>query len=82
MADDKENFKPIEDFNFVNAGTYEVYYKLSAKGYNSYVSNESLELIIQPRDAEVLLNAKYVKSSGKYFCYFTTDSHFSQHRPK
>ena len=55
LKNDKNNFKTLEDLETENTGTYEVYYKLSAEGYNSYVSEGTLEFTVVPRNTEIYL---------------------------
>ena len=52
-------FKPAEELSFINAGTYSVYYKLSAIGFNDYVSAESVAFTVAPK--EVALNISDVE---------------------
>ena len=49
-------FKPVSELSFVNAGTYNVYYKISAVGYNDYVSEEKVEFKINPKAINVSVN--------------------------
>lgn len=51
-------FKPAEDLTFINAGTYSVYYKLSAIGFNDYVSSEAINFTVEPKN--VALNVEDV----------------------
>ncbi len=53
LANDKNNFKSIDDLGLVDVGTYNIYYKISAKGYNSFTSSGTLELTIVPRTLTV-----------------------------
>jgi len=49
----KNNFKPLSQLETFNAGTYNLYYRISANGYNSYVSPETFEVTVQPRTFQV-----------------------------
>lgn len=51
--------------NFVkDAGRYDVYFKLSAKGYNDYVSSEPIEVNILPRELIIVVeDLNFVKSA-------------------
>ena len=53
LENDKNNFKSVEDLGLVDAGTYNIYYRLSASGYNSYTSDEVLELTITPKTLNI-----------------------------
>ena len=64
LSTDKNNFKSASDLNLRNAGTYELYYRLSANGYNDFISTDTLELIIQPRTVNVTMLDKYVMKSA------------------
>ena len=55
LENNKNNFKPLKSLKLVNAGTYNLYYRLSARGYNSYTSNGTVELTIKPRDVVVTI---------------------------
>ena len=39
-------FKPASELSFVNVGTYSLYYKLTAEGFDDYVSAEPVEFTI------------------------------------
>ena len=54
---DKDDFD--DEINLKNAGTYYVYYKLSADGYNDYISNESTKLTILPKSINISINDVY-----------------------
>ncbi len=56
LADNKTDFKSIKDLGLVDVGTYNLYYKLSAKGYNTFTSSGTLELTIVPRNLYVYMN--------------------------
>ena len=43
-------FKSASDLSFVNAGTYSVYYKLSAEGYVDFVSENPVEIKINAKN--------------------------------
>lgn len=49
----KSNFKSKNDIGVVDAGTYNLYYKVSALGYNDYVSDEAITVTIAPKDVTV-----------------------------
>ena len=49
-------FKPATELTFVNAGTYNVYYKISAEGYNDYISSEPVQFKINPKTVSVSVN--------------------------
>jgi len=46
-------FKPASELNYVNAGTYNLYYKVSAEGYNDYISSETTALTIAKRNLTI-----------------------------
>ena len=52
---DKQNFVSGTELNIKNAGSYNVYYKITAEGYNDYVSN-SVNLIINKKSITLTLN--------------------------
>ncbi len=64
FEDDKNNFKSAEQLNLVNAGTYNLYYRLSADGYETYTSNGTLELTIQQKDLLVTIQDYNLIKSG------------------
>ena len=46
-AESKESeFKPASELSYINRGHYNVYYKISAEGYNDYVSPEAITIKI------------------------------------
>ena len=47
---DGENFKTFDEMNIVNAGTYEIYYKLSNPNYNDYTGKATF--VIQKADLQ------------------------------
>ena len=72
----KKNFKSLNKFNFVNAGTYKLYYRLSADGYNTYTSKGYLELTIAPRDLEVsLFDYALMKSDTNAEIFFSSSTY-------
>lgn len=56
LSTNKNNFKPASSYNFVDAGTYNLYYRISAKGYKTFTSAGTLELTILPKEIEIDLN--------------------------
>ena len=52
---DRTNFKTAENLNVVNAGSYNIYYKLSATGFNDYISSEAIPVTITPREATIIV---------------------------
>ena len=56
LSEDKGNFKSLNQLATKDAGTYNVYYKLSAKGYNDYISSGTLKFTVHPRPFEVFIN--------------------------
>lgn len=65
LEGDKDNFKSLEELGLKNAGTYCVYYKLTAEGYNTYISEQTLEFTILPREVNVNVRDVYaLKSDG------------------
>ena len=64
LSDDKTNFKPLSELNTSDAGTYHLYFKLSAKGYNDYVSSGTLELTVEQKTLEIILeDYNWIKSN-------------------
>ncbi len=55
LFNDKDNFKSLEDLPAVNAGIYNVYYRLSANGYNSFTSSGTIEFEILPKTLEIIM---------------------------
>lgn len=53
---DNQNFVSAGELNLESAGTYEVYYKLSAEGYNDLVSAEPVSLNIEKKAVTLILN--------------------------
>ena len=71
----KKNFKSFNKFNFVDAGTYKLYYRLTADGYNTYTSKGYLELTIAPRDLEVsIFDYDLMKSDATENITFSTST--------
>lgn len=70
LAEDKKDFKTAEELNLVNAGTYNLYYRLSAKGYETYTSNGTLELTIEQKDLFVTIkDYNLIKSKDQAYDY-------------
>ena len=46
-------YKPASEFAYKNAGEYELYYKISASGYNDYVCSEPVKFEIEKRTVTV-----------------------------
>ena len=62
---DKTNFKQLKDLQTINVDEYEVYYQISADGYNTYVSQNPMRFSITQRPYEVEIeNYNYIKSSN------------------
>ena len=59
LESDKDNFKSLEELGIKNAGTYNVYYKLSAEGYNDYKSTQTIEFTIVPKDVTITVEDVY-----------------------
>lgn len=57
---DEINYKSISEFGFVDAGRYDVFYKLSASGYDDYLSSEAVEFIINPAEITVDVDDVFV----------------------
>lgn len=49
-------FKPADELTYIGAGTYNVYYKLSAVGYNDYVSTQPVEFTVAPKAITVTVS--------------------------
>ncbi len=57
-------FKSLKKLNLVDAGTYNIYYKVSADGYNDYVSKRPVEVIIAKKDFRVsIFDFNLIKSA-------------------
>ena len=56
LEENKNVFLPLNQLPTRNIGTYNVYYKLSAKGYNDYVSSGTIEFTVVPRTLEIVLD--------------------------
>ena len=50
---DKVIYKDADQFSFKDAGTYNLYYKVSAEGYETYASSEAVEFKILPKTATI-----------------------------
>ena len=50
---DQTVYKPASQMELVNAGTYDVYYKVSANGYNTFTSTRPIQMKINKRTATV-----------------------------
>lgn len=60
---DKDDFD--DEINLVDAGTYHVYYKLSADGYKDYISKMSTMLTITPKTIDInIYDLVQFKSEG------------------
>lgn len=55
LEEDRDNFKPLSQIPTKDAGTYNVYYRLSAKGYNDYTSSGTIEFTVLPRTLEIFI---------------------------
>ena len=71
-------FKAASELSFVNADTYNVYYKISAEGFNDYVSTEPVEFTINPAVVTVstineLNTAITNKADGNYVIKLNSD---------
>lgn len=66
-SEDKDGeFKFFKEVDFVDAGTYSVYYKLSAKGYNDYISDEPITFTINQRQVNLKVNdVEWMMSDGE-----------------
>lgn len=53
LESDGKNFKSANKLGLVDAGTYNIYFRLSAKGYKTYTSTGTLELTINQRELNV-----------------------------
>ena len=63
LKENRNDFKSVEDLGIVNVGTYEIYYKISAKGYKPYVSNGTLELTILPSVINIYMSDQVLMKS-------------------
>ena len=52
---DKQNFVSGTELNIKNAGRYNVYYKITAEGYNDYIS-KPISLIVNKKSITLILN--------------------------
>ena len=60
------DFVAMEELKFVNAGTYTAYYKLSAEGFNDYVSTEPVEFTIGKRGVNLTIqDYEWMLSEGE-----------------
>jgi hypothetical protein len=65
LENDKYNFKTLSELGIKDAGTYNVYYQLSAEGYNTFTSEQTIEFTITPIDIVLSINDLYIlKSDG------------------
>lgn len=55
LEEDKNNFKPLSQLPTKDVGTYNVYYRLSAKGFNDYTSSGTVEFTVLPRTLEIFI---------------------------
>lgn len=66
FIDDKDSFKSLSELGTKNVGVYNVYYQISADGYNDYTSTGTIEFEIKPKDVEVIIaDYMWMKSSNK-----------------
>ena len=63
LKEDKDNFKSVNDLGLIDVGTYELYYRISAKGFNSYTSTGTLELTILPKTITVTMQDQVLMKS-------------------
>lgn len=56
---DKEDFVSADKLNFSEVGSYEIYYKITADGYTDYVSDEPVEMNINPIDVIIYIKNVY-----------------------
>ncbi len=56
---DKEDFVSADQLNFSEVGSYKIYYKISADGYTDYVSDEPVEMNINPIDVIIYIKNVY-----------------------
>ncbi|MBE5740975.1 MAG: hypothetical protein E7351_00350 [Clostridiales bacterium] len=67
LESDKYNYMSASELNMVDAGTYKVYYKLTADGYNDYISPEEKVITVKIAPKPVTVNIfdnLYFKSKG------------------
>ncbi len=74
-------YKTANELSFVSAGTYEVYYKISAENYNDYVSAEPVEFTIAKASVSVstmeeLNNALTNNVAGNHIIVLNNDFDF------
>ncbi len=50
FSKDEDSFKSIKSLDVTNVGTYELYYKLSAKGFKDYISSKPVTVVINKAD--------------------------------
>ncbi len=77
LEDDKNNFKQLEDFDIINAGEYNFYYRLSANGYKTFTSTETFNITIQPKPIDISVEDQvWIKSKNpnKINVSYTTTS--------
>lgn len=53
---DNQNFVSGSELNIENAGRYNVYYKISAEGYNDYISSRAVSMTINKKSITLILN--------------------------
>lgn len=63
FENDRNNFKSLNELQTKDAGTYKVYYKLSAKGYKDYISTATVEFTVEPRDVDLTIADYYLMKS-------------------
>ena len=49
LAENKDHFMPLSQLPTKDVGEYELYYRLSAKGYNDYTSAGTIIITVKPR---------------------------------
>ena len=62
---DKVVYKYENNLAFINAGTYDVYYKISANGYTTYVSENPVQMTISKKDAVVTVSDTIICKSDE-----------------
>ena len=55
LEEDRNNFKPLSQLETKDVGTYNVYYRLSAKGFNDYTSSGTISFEVLPRTLEIFI---------------------------
>ena len=58
------NYVTLNELEVSDVGTYKVYYKIYAKGYNEYFLSKPVDVTITPRDVEIQVqDFNYIKSA-------------------